>query len=364
MSKNSPAGCDDKPAAGKRYRRPLAILLTVLAAVVLLPVYLLNLLVYGLPDWWLADLFVHFKLHYLVAGGIGLIVFALLRRPWLSCIAAVTVALNVFPVIQYFNTSPLDSAIGAVKASVPSAGSAGQSTIDTPATAQFRVASANIYKHNERYDLVERWIRRLQPDVVVLLEAHDIWHRQMQARLPEYPHQVLVTGPGKVGKLIVSRLRFDHLQELPAVGRRSPIPVITFQSQQAPFKLFALHASWPLKKQWADFRNRELAQLSQSARASTVPFVAVGDFNITPFSRHFQQTLRDGQLTRAAAGRGWLPTWPTFFLPAGIQIDHMLTSAQIGVIDYQVGDGLGSDHRWIMADITVPRQTGPATLAD
>lgn len=51
-------------------------------------------------------------------------------------------------------------------------------------------------------------------------------------------------------------------------------------------------------------------------------------------------------LQNARAGRGVLPTWPTF-LPATflrIPIDHILVDPRLSVLDYRLGPSIGSDH--------------------
>ena len=60
-------------------------------------------------------------------------------------------------------------------------------------------------------------------------------------------------------------------------------------------------------------------------------------------------------LQSARAGRGALPTWPTF-LPATflrIPIDHILVSDHLRVISHTLGDNTGSDHLPTIAVIGV-----------
>ena len=189
------------------------------AALTLLPAYLLSLVVFGLPNWWVADLFVHFKLHYLAAGCLGLVLFGLMRRPWLTAAAAVTVAVNLMPVLHYFDTGDVPGPIGPANAAPSSTlkpesaeGARAPLPVGTDEWAHFRIASANIYKHNDRFDLVADWINQNQPDVVVLLETDERWQREMTDRLPDYPHQELVIKRNRLGKLVISKHSVDQMQ--------------------------------------------------------------------------------------------------------------------------------------------------------
>jgi endonuclease/exonuclease/phosphatase family metal-dependent hydrolase len=138
---------------------------------------------------------------------------------------------------------------------------------------------------------------------------------------------------------------------LPIEETGEPAIQATLLAGGHPLRLFAIHTSWPLAPASARRRNRQLVLLAQQARATTVPLVALGDFNISPFSPHFRQLLADGNLRSAADGFGWQPTWPTFLPPAGIQIDHGLVNAPVVVQSFRRGERDGSDHRPIVIDL-------------
>jgi endonuclease/exonuclease/phosphatase family metal-dependent hydrolase len=63
--------------------------------------------------------------------------------------------------------------------------------------------------------------------------------------------------------------------------------------------------------------------------------------------------LTDGRLRSAADGFGWQPTWPSFLLPAGIQIDHALVNSAATVRSFRRGAGMGSDHRPVIVDVVL-----------
>jgi endonuclease/exonuclease/phosphatase (EEP) superfamily protein YafD len=102
----------------------------------------------------------------------------------------------------------------------------------------------------------------------------------------------------------------------------------------------------------ANRRNEQLEALARHARATTsLPLVVVGDLNVSPFSPQFRHLLEEGRLRSAADGFGWQPTWPSFLLPAGIQIDHALVSPAVTVKAFSRGPFDGSDHRPIVVDV-------------
>jgi endonuclease/exonuclease/phosphatase family metal-dependent hydrolase len=114
-----------------------------------------------------------------------------------------------------------------------------------------------------------------------------------------------------------------------------------------------VHTSWPIGKGSSDRRNRQLERLAALSSATATPLVVVGDLNISPFSPHFRQLLADGKLKSAADGFGWQPTWPSFLLPAGIQIDHGLVNGAVSVQGFHRGGRDGSDHLPIVLDVVL-----------
>ena len=79
--------------------------------------------------------------------------------------------------------------------------------------------------------------------------------------------------------------------------------------------------------------------------------IVVGDLNTSPWSPHFRDLLTATGLRNAAAGHGWIPTWPTWFWPALIPIDHVLVRGPLGVEDLERGPDVGSDHYPLIAGL-------------
>ncbi|MEZ5740743.1 MAG: endonuclease/exonuclease/phosphatase family protein [Burkholderiaceae bacterium] len=309
-------------------------LLYLLGAAVVFPAAALSLLALLAERWWLADLFVHFRLQYLVIGLLGILMMAALRQPGAMVAGLVAFALNLGPAVAYFAPAPAP------------AGPAPGARIDS-----FRIAAVNIFYRNTNYQAVIDWIRRESPDVVVLVEATPRWREALRDKLPDYPFAHLVAKSGRSGKLVLSRIEPDSLLAVDPKAERSPVPIVTVRKNGVALGIAGVHTEWPMGEERTARRDREIRDLARYMRAVKIPMLAVGDLNLTPFSPRLQSTLDAAGLYRAAAGRGWLPTWPVFFQPAGIQIDHALFTDGIRIDDLRMGAGLGSDHRWQVIDL-------------
>ena len=98
--------------------------------------------------------------------------------------------------------------------------------------------------------------------------------------------------------------------------------------------------------QYATARNEQMEMLADRINAHpTRKFIVMGDFNDTIWSFSFQRFLKKSGLT--PTGTGLLPTWPSFFLPVGIQIDHALVKG-FDHTYFKIGGQNGSDHLPIM----------------
>ncbi len=304
-----------------------------------------NVLALGLPTvsllalaasrWWWADLLVHFRLQYL-ALAVALTLVALLwrRASWLLA-AALTVALNLGPVRAQVQQAPAPSASAAPKRPMP-----------------IRVAAANVYFGNSRYEAALRWARESGADVLVFVEVDARWRTALRALQDRYHYEHFRAVRYRDGILVLSRLPL--MPGGTAMDSGSGLAVLDVHGPGSTWRLVAVHASWPLGPQVSRRRARDLEAVATAARTASVPVVAVGDFNVSPFSPHFAALLAGGRLRDAASGRGWQPTWPTFLPPFGIRIDHALVSEGVEVNSFRRGRLEGSDHRPIVVDLALP----------
>jgi endonuclease/exonuclease/phosphatase (EEP) superfamily protein YafD len=104
-------------------------------------------------------------------------------------------------------------------------------------------------------------------------------------------------------------------------------------------------------------RNDQLRALAHLAAGLEPPKVLIGDFNLSPWSPFFPPLLKQAGLVNARDGFGILPTWPTFFVPAMIPLDHCLVSPEARVTNIETGPDIGSDHLPLIIDLLVRGQS-------
>lgn len=277
---------------------------------------------------WPLDLFAHFRIQYAVVLALACVTLLLLRRPRVAAVALTGAIATTASVIAYtgWHLQPAQAA-----------------------SRDFRFVTFNVFYRNRNLAGIANYLRRIDADVVALQELEAPQALQLAALLPSYPH-VSAQAQSRYGAIIFSRwpITTDETIELVPGGARVEKTVIDWRGR--PVTLIGAHLHWPIYPRTAHLRNAELHELAQLARSIDGPLLVGGDFNITPWSPNFRDAVAESGLQDCAHGQGLVTTWPTFFAPASIRIDHCLASEDWRVVAMRTGPGLGSDHYPVVND--------------
>lgn len=282
--------------------------------------------------WWALELFTHFRLQYLAAQLLLIVILLLGRRPRWCFVLAACAVLNAIPLVPYV---PIGSA--AIADDVHERSDA------------MRIMAVNVQARNDSHERLLETVRTESPDVVVVVEFTEAWHARLQPLYATYPHRVLLPTRDAYGIALLSRFPLDEatsfeLESTPAIDAR-------VRSPQGVFRLIGVHLRAPTKSLYAAERNRQLDALAALSDSTDEPLVIVGDFNITPFSPFFADWLIDTELSDARSGAGIGFSWPTFLPILGIPIDHCIVSDEFSVIRMTRLPAFGSDHYPVLAEL-------------
>lgn len=322
----------DKDEA-QTFSRPLAFATGV--------VCLASLLAY-LGRWsWACDLLVNFRLHYAMLLTLALMAATAMRRWPLAGIAGIGIALNVLPMYGAFFAPPAPNVSNA---------------------RALRVVAFNVNISNGNLPGIASYLDSLAADVVVLEELSTASAEQLAALLPRLPHRYAAETIGAWGIVILSRWPLIAPQSVSGGGRKYAGRVDVDLGDRR-LRLYGAHLNWPLVPVSANIRNEQLADLGEALSACPFACVAVGDFNVTPWSSHFRDSIATPDVHDCAAGRGLLGTWPSG-LPVAmrIRIDQCLFAGAVSVAGVGVGEDIGSDHVATINDLLIgggTAQPGP-----
>jgi len=222
------------------------------------------------------------------------------------------------------------------------------------ASASVRLVQLNVNKTNKQKIRTLDFLRKANPDLILVEEVDDAWLSALRAGLPEYSQGVSEPRSDYYGIALLSRIPLDKAvivrlgpETLPAIEAR-------FTLDGQPVALFGVHPPPPVSPTTTRVRNRQLQSLARLVVMAKVPTIVAGDLNTSSFSPVFTDFLNESNMKDSRQGFGFQPTWNSLFPPfLRIPIDHVLLSETVDVKSRRVGPRVGSDHRAIVIDLVV-----------
>lgn len=219
-----------------------------------------------------------------------------------------------------------------------------------------QVLALNMFAHNDSPEAVVSYVAQSRADVVVLSEVRpDFWAAAAPQLTLTYPHVHAEPQRGHFGIVLLSRHPLEAAQTHRFGERGYPSIEATLQWQGQPVKVFGAHPHPPLGSWGTQLRNSELQDIQMYLQTRSEPLILLGDLNSAPWSAPLQNMQHALDLRHAALGLGLWPTWELapWAAPLGLPYDHVLVSPEWGVLAYQVGPRVGSDHRPVLATLTL-----------
>ena len=282
---------------------------------------------------WIFDNLTSFVVQYAIAGGGLLVAFLLLRRPVWALAAAIMLGTNLF---RFWP--------------------AGEPPVAAGAGEPFRVVSANVKTTNRQFDRFTQFVRKTEPDLLLVLETDDDWITALEALEPDLPHAIVAPRQDNFGIALFSRQPFDEARVVELGESHVPTIVARLTRDGRPITDVGTHPLPPARSALAAERNRQLDAVAEFANGLPGEVILMGDLNLSPWSPCFGDLLRESRLADSRVGFGIQPTWPAGFPLMLTPIDHLLVSEGLTVLDREVGSEIGSDHLPVVATIAVRRE--------
>lgn len=267
------------------------------------------------------EMFSHFRLQYLVASLLLLIVFAVKRRATYSVLLAVALAINAAYVLPCYS----DNAAA---------------TGDT----RLKFLYANVQAKNQDHERLIDLINSERPDVILLQEVSAHWLEALQILDAGYPFSYSEAREDNFGIAMWSRLPLASATHVDSPPLGYPTIIASARVGGTDLMLIGTHPMIPLGRDNFAARNAQLQSVAEIVAQATGEVLLLGDLNASVWGRHYRRFEGNTGLRNARRGYGVLPTWPTFMPVAMIPIDHALVSSGIGIADIKTGPRIGSDH--------------------
>jgi endonuclease/exonuclease/phosphatase (EEP) superfamily protein YafD len=278
--------------------------------------------------WWFFDLTSHFRPQFAAGLLIAAPILLLAKHRWSAGIFGVAGAANALLLAPFLLPGPAQELTGVLKVGV-----------------------LNLDLFNDRADLVLRELARSDPDVVVFLEFTTEWSTALTEWRTGLPHGLEAPRENPFGIAVASRLPVLGIEEVQIVADAPPAILARLELEGRPLELLAFHPFPPLRKNGTALRDRELQAAAGFIASRELPALVVGDLNASYWSYALRDFLSATQLRPAALGHGLHLTWPTDLPFLQVPIDHVLIPDELGVLEFDRGAYVGSDHYPVWAAV-------------
>lgn len=283
---------------------------------------------------WFCDLFTHFRPQLALGLTLTALAALLLRQGRLSLVAAAGLLVNLLcmaPVV--WPRAPVTVPDGRVVTAV----------------------SFNIAFFNANVPGVAPYLESLRADVVALQEVPGHAMPELLASLPSYPYHFVKANTGSYGVIVVSRWPLEQARVVDLGIRDRDAAQVVVQFPDTRLTVTATHLSWPMTGESARQRGIQMTALAKTLAECRGACIALGDFNVTRWSPHFQQLLRDSGQRDCARGVLVPQTWPSWRLPLRLRIDQCLANANVEVLRLGAERAAGSDHLATINELRIAR---------
>ena len=290
------------------------------------------------------ELFSHFRVQYFLASLVLAAVFIGLRWRGYAIFGLACVVLNAYFVLPWYLP------VGTLQRQA----SGNAAEYGDPIT----ILHANVRRSNPDAGRFIELVGRETPDIVVIQEATPAWLASLGAIRAYYPYTVEEPRDDPFGIALFSKFPLDRTAVIASEPLGFPDIVARALVAGQALTIISTHPMPPIGSANYGARNLQLDSVARLAARSSRPVVVVGDLNISMWANHYRKFEKTSGLTNARRGFGLAPTWPLFFVPALIPIDHCLVSDDILVVELATGSGIGSDHLPLLCRISLARETG------
>lgn len=284
------------------------------------------------PDFWLTDIFAHFKLQYVIILMFFLLPIALYPAKKkiipIGLIIILTVWNSWFIVPLYVQDKVVME-------------NSGES---------LSILSMNLLASNTNYAEAIDLIREKDPDILVISELSPQWEAQLQELYPYFPFRQMVPQNNNFGIGMLSKI--PMISEVTHLEKDFPPSIHgEIQINGSMVSILATHPVPPVGRERFELRNEQLQEIARLSARENGNFILVGDLNTSSFSKHFQDLLENGNLKDSRTGFGINSTWPSDFLIMRTTLDHILYKGDMRVLTRTTEKSIGSDHLPVYLEI-------------
>jgi endonuclease/exonuclease/phosphatase (EEP) superfamily protein YafD len=234
------------------------------------------------------------------------------------------------------------------------------------ATQPLSVVSFNLAWSNPRPDEAVEALRRLAPDLLAVSENTREWAPKLERLRADLPNRSSAPAELAANPTLYSRFPIVEAETLWPFAEEATSKSVVLRRAAVTYSydvahvllddgrrlaIVAIHAPGPESRRARELRDRYLAHLAATVAKLAGPVIVLGDFNTTPWSPAYRDLTAAAGLTSASGGH--IATWPVWFAPLRVPIDHVLVRGPVTVLEAERGPDIGSDHFPVLATLCI-----------
>lgn len=281
---------------------------------------------------WGCDLFTHFRVQYFISLLMAALLLVRRHKRW-ATLFAIFAMVNLYYIAPfYFSQSERDEPVS-------------RGTV--------RALLLNVNSTHGDIARTMDAIREADPDLIVMLEVNGRWSTHIESVKDAYPMSVVRPREDNFGIAVLSKLELAETDVLFLEPAEVPTITATVKVGDKKLTLIATHPLPPAGTEYSKARNEQLKGLAHISATAEFPVLLLSDLNVTPWSPHFQDLLRNGSLNDSMRGHGIQPSWPTWMPIFFVPIDHCLHGDGIRILNRRLGPYVRSDHLPVIVDLSI-----------
>lgn len=219
----------------------------------------------------------------------------------------------------------------------------------TDRTGCFTALTLNVLQDNREYGRTLELIRRVDPDIVLLMETDQAWADALEPVLADYPDRIDRPLDNTYGIMFASRLPMRNASIQDLAQKDTPSVFASLTASGHDFRMIALHPRPPRPNQDTEERDAEIIMAARKSQDLALPVLAIGDFNDVAWSDTTRLFKDLGGFLDPRRGRGTYASFPANMVWLGWPLDHLFITEEFLFSDMRIGESVGSDHRPVIA---------------
>ena len=205
----------------------------------------------------------------------------------------------------------------------------------------------NVFQYNREAKEYMASIKKVDPDVIMLVETDAWWAEQATIFENDYPYRLLVPLENTYGMLLYSKLelidaevKFLVEDDIPSIHT-----CIKLRSGEL-IRFHGLHPTPPVpgENPRSTERDKEILMVAKSAKKSKLPVIVAGDLNDVAWSYTTLLFTKISGLIDPRRGRGFFNTFHAQHRLMRFPLDHIFCSTQFTLLDIERQPNCGADH--------------------